>query len=89
MTVHKFDFETIHLQVLRLSLDMLLELQKMPEMEPKLTADHHAAAEKLRAVFDIAMDVDKMDLGMLMFKGTKYDNIKEFIKDYSKKKTNG
>jgi hypothetical protein len=86
MTVHKFDFETIHLQVLNLALDMLLVTQQLPELEPKLTADHKAAAEHLSAVFKIAMTIDQLDICAVTVPNRKYDNIMDFIKNYKAQK---
>lgn len=65
MTLHQFDLEKIHVEVLSKALQQMLdtnaELQTYLEL-PILSDRELQAAEKLKAVFSIAISIDKLDL---------------------------
>jgi hypothetical protein len=79
MTMHQFDFETIHLQVLHLSLDLLINMDNLPDVSTKLKQEHRAAAEKLFSVFDIAIAMDSINLNV---NADEHESIMDYITNF-------
>lgn len=85
MTIHKFDLETVHVKVLLLALQ---HLQVTPDSCPQnghvgFSESEMDAYEKLKAVFEIAVDIDKLDLDTFDGSSIKNDMLraaKEFLK---------